>query len=140
MEASPTRPNFRLTWLATLAGALALGYAFGGGGPARPAVAADGVGGTDRVLAFTGQIDRDAWGLFLVDPLERTVCVYQVESVSGARRLRLLAARSYEHDRFLRDFNTDPDIRMIRGLVNKQDQMNRGAEPPEPVEAPAPQP
>lgn len=55
------------------------------------------------IMAFTGQIDRDQYGLFMVDADAGTVWVYQLKR--PGYQLKLLAARSWVYDRQLEEYN-----------------------------------
>lgn len=93
--------------------------------------------GARGLFAFTGQLDRDSYGLFMLDVDQGTVWCYEVENAGGARRLRLVAARTFMYDRYLQDFNcAPPDFRTVQQLVAQQRQQraadNAGVdEPPE---------
>jgi len=77
--------------------------------------------GARGVYAFTGQIDHNRYGLFMLDIEQGTVWCYEIESTGGVRKLRLIAARSWVYDRYLRDFNcADPDFRQVQQLVAQQ--------------------
>ena len=77
--------------------------------------------GARGVFAFTGQLDRDRYGLFMLDVDEGTVWCYEIRSEGGGRKMRLVAARTWIYDRFLRDFNcTAPSFRMVQELVAQQ--------------------
>ena len=68
------------------------------------------------VLAVAGQVTRDNYGLYIVDTDEKTICVY--EWAPSAKVLRLVAARTYKHDRRLNAYNTEPSPAEIEKLVN----------------------
>jgi hypothetical protein len=79
--------------------------------------------GARGVFAFTGPIDRDQYGLFMLDVDQGTVWCYAFDVVGGTRKLRLIAARTWIYDRYLQDFNSaEPDFREIQKLVNQQRQ------------------
>ena len=69
--------------------------------------------GARGVYAFTGQLDRNRYGLFMLDIEQGTIWCYEIDNVNGVRKLRLTAARSWVYDRYLRDFN-------CAGLTYKQ--------------------
>jgi len=92
--------------------------------------------GARGVYAFTGQLDRDQYGLFMLAADEGTIWCYGFENVGGTRKLRLIAARSWIYDRYLQDFNcAEPSFREIQTLVNQQ--REQSATPPR---APATEP
>jgi hypothetical protein len=85
------------------------------GGSLQAQVGGPGGGG---LLAVPAQIARDSYGLFLVDPDRGTICVYQYQAT--ARKLQLLASRTYRFDVQLDDWNTQPPPREIQDLVSQQ--------------------
>jgi hypothetical protein len=81
--------------------------------------------GARGVYAFTGQLDQNRFGLFMLDIEQGTVWCYEIDNVGGVRKLRLIAARSWVYDRYLRDFNcTPPDFREVQELVAQQRTMS----------------
>jgi hypothetical protein len=105
--------------------------------------------GARGVYAFTGQLDHNRYGLFMLDIEQGTIWCYEIETVGKVRKLRLTAARSWIYDRYLRDFNcADPDFRAVQELVAQQraapspasddvaGQAGRDAQPPPPENAP----
>ncbi len=77
--------------------------------------------GARGIFAFTGQIDHNRFGLFMLDVDQGTIWCYELDSIGGARKLRLIAARTFLYDRYLQDFNcAAPDFRMVRELVEQQ--------------------
>jgi hypothetical protein len=88
-----------------------------------PSAAAQGppLAGARGVFAFTGPLDRDQYGLFMLDVDQGTIWCYAFDTVDGARKLRLVAARTWMYDRYLLDFNcASPDFRMVQKLVSQQ--------------------
>jgi len=79
-----------------------------GGGPfALPSAYADTpMAGARGIFAFTGQIDTNRYGLFMMDVDTRNVWCY--EYLPSARTMKLVFARSFDFDRYLSDFNLDP--------------------------------
>jgi hypothetical protein len=61
--------------------------------------------GARGVYAFTGQLDNNRHGLFMLDVDSQTIWCYEIDTVDGVRKLRLIAARSWIYDRYLQDFN-----------------------------------
>lgn len=77
--------------------------------------------GARGLFAFTGQLDSNAYGLFMLDVDQGTVWCYEIDSVGGTRKLRLIAARTWVYDRYLQDFNcAQPDFRAVQQLVAEQ--------------------
>lgn len=94
------------------------------------------VAGARGVFAFTGPLDVDRYGLFMIDIEQGTIWVYELEGTAGARKLRLAAARTWLYDRYLKDFNSAvPSFREVQALVAReraQLSATRGSEPAEP--------
>ncbi len=77
--------------------------------------------GARGVFAFTGQIDHNRFGLFMLDVDQGTIWCYEIDNAGGTRKLRLVAARTFIYDRYLKDFNCDePSFRMVQKLVAQQ--------------------
>ena len=82
---------------------------------AQPATGA-GAGG---VFAFSGQLSKGSYGIFLVDVDAGTIWTY--EYVAARRCLRLAAARSWRYDRYLENFNTcDLPPEVVEQMVDEQ--------------------
>jgi hypothetical protein len=71
-----------------------------------------------HVQVVPGQITRDAYGVYLVDTQNGTMCVYQY--LATTRTLRLVASRKYVFDLQLDDYNTQPSPSQIREWVEQQ--------------------
>ena len=63
--------------------------------------------GARGIFAFTGQIDTNRYGLFMMDVDTRNVWCY--EYLPSTRKMRLVFARSFDFDRYLDDYNLDND-------------------------------
>jgi len=75
--------------------------------------------GARGIFAFTGQLDRNSCGLFMMDVDSSNVWCYQY--VPGRSRLRLVAARSFSYDRYLEDYNCEePTIEQTKVLLENQ--------------------
>lgn len=57
------------------------------------------------VMAFTGQIDKDEYGIVMVDVDAGTLWIYQYKKPG---KLKLVAARSWLYDRYLEEYNCAP--------------------------------
>ncbi len=101
-------------------------------GLAMPRAYADSpIMGSRGLMAFTGQIDKYSYGLFMVDTDNSTVWCYQY--VPGTRKLKLVAARSFMYDRYLESFNMDePSLDQAKGMLARQrkmkDRIDRGGD------------
>ena len=145
-EPRPPRPKRRpgphpVFWvIAGLLGVIALELAWYGGGPrlSREALAQlDTRAGARGVYAFTGQLDKNTYGLFMLDVDAGTIWCYEFTGKPPQdRRLRLAAARLWLYDRYLENFNVDgltPD--QVAELV---EDLRRQKLSPDGSEAPAP--
>jgi hypothetical protein len=106
-----------------LLGVIAVGIWFRSDSNIMPAAFAQNqpLAGARGVFAFTGPMDRDRYGLFMLDVDQGTIWCYAFETVDGAAKLRLVAARTWVYDRYLQDFNcAAPDFRMVQQLVSQQ--------------------
>jgi hypothetical protein len=80
--------------------------------------------GARGVYAFTGQLDHNRYGLFMLDIEQGTIWCYEIDNVGGVRKLRLTAARSWVYDRYLRDFNcAEPTCKQVEELLEQQRSM-----------------
>jgi len=120
---SVSAPGQTVYWLiAVLLAVIAGGLWFRGPGAALPAWAQNQpLAGARGVYAFTGQLDQNRYGLFMLDVDQGTIWCYELDNVAGMRKLRLIAARTFIYDRYLQDFNcAPPDFRMVQQLVAQQ--------------------
>ena len=85
-------------------------------GAAEPPVAVSSAKG-GNLFAVAGQVDKDSFGLYLVDLENGTICMYQY--LPSVRKLRLMAARTTLFDRKLEDYNTEPPPRDMKKLVEQ---------------------
>jgi hypothetical protein len=77
--------------------------------------------GARGVYAFTGQLEANRHGLFMLDIEQGTIWCYELDSGAGSRKLRLVAGRSWIYDRYLKNFNCAmPDWRMVEQLVAQE--------------------
>jgi len=76
-------------------------------------------GSDDEILVVPIQIERDRYGLAMVDTVGQTLWIYELNSRGPAHnRLRLFAARSWEYDRQLKQYNTaEPKPEQVRRLL-----------------------
>ena len=85
--------------------------------------------GARGVFAFSGQLSKNAYGLYMVDVDAATIWCY--EFVPTTKRLRLVSGRSWEYDRFLRNFNQEtPDYKEVERLVEQERQQVQPDEGP----------
>lgn len=76
--------------------------------------------GARGIFAFTGQIDTNRYGLFMMDVDTRNVWCYEYQPTT--RKLRLVFARSFDFDRYLEDYNleTDTTPKQIRKMLDER--------------------
>jgi hypothetical protein len=91
---------------------------------AMPSAFADGpamVGGKG-VFAFMGPLDKSRSGLWMMDVDNQTVWCY--EYLPATRKLKLVAARSYESDRYLKSYETDePTVEQVQEMLLKEQEI-----------------
>jgi hypothetical protein len=79
--------------------------------------------GARGVFAFSGQLDRERFGLFMLDVDQGTLWCYELVPVEGVRKLRLVAARTFMYDRYLQSFNNlEPGFREVQQMVARERQ------------------
>lgn len=72
-----------------------------------------------EVLVIPVQIERDTYGIAMVDKIGQTLWVYELNSRGPAHnRLKLLAARSWQYDKLLQQYNTaEPKPEQVKILL-----------------------
>jgi hypothetical protein len=78
--------------------------------------------GARGIFAFTGQLSKTSYGVFMVDVDTSTMWCYEVDP--DKPMLKFVAARSWKFDRYLEDFNVDPQTApaVIEDMVEQQRQ------------------
>ncbi len=127
--------------IALLLAVIATGLWLRPAGSLIPAALAQGqaVAGARGIFAFTGPLERDQYGLFMLDVDQGTIWCYAFENQGGTSKLRLVAARTWVYDRYLQDFNcAAPDFRTVQKLVSQQRALagNPASSPAEPTSDP----
>jgi len=100
----------------------AIGLLFVGGGlKSGPDAATQLTSQLDRIIVVPVQVGRDAYGIAMVDLAGKTLWVYEINSRAAPdNRLRLLAARDWQYDQLLQQYNTaEPKPQQIRELLEK---------------------
>jgi len=71
------------------------------------------------LLVVPIQLGRDSYGLAMVDTAEQTLWIYELNNRGPAySRLKLWAARSWQYDGLLRQYNTDePKPEQVKMLL-----------------------
>lgn len=74
-----------------------------------------------QVVVVPVQTGRDSYGLAMADMRAERLWVYEIEPRGPARkRLRLLAARNWHHDKLLDEYNTaEPTPAQVKEMVEK---------------------
>lgn len=76
-------------------------------------------GGARGVFAFSGQLSKGTYGLYMVDMDSMTIWVYEYLSQKGC--LRLAAARTWRYDRYLENHNLcDLPPEVVEQMVEEQ--------------------
>ena len=84
--------------------------------------------GTDSgILVIPVQIERDSYGLAMVDTVGQTLWIYELNSRGPAHsRLKLLAARSWRYDKLLQQYNTaEPKPEQVKMLLENLGQLQK---------------
>lgn len=86
----------------------------------QPANANPSMLGARGIFAFTGQLDENSYGLFMMDVDSSNVWVYQYKP--GTKKLKLVAARSFLYDRYLEEFQNDADTtpNVVKSMLDTQ--------------------
>ena len=99
--------------------------------------------GARGVFAFTGQLSKERYGLFMVDVDQGTIWCYEL---NDRKHLNLVAGRSWRYDRYLEEFNVgepkpDEVEKMVEDARNRrlQGAGSRSLSPPPSPTAPAKQ-
>lgn len=91
-----------------------------------PALGQTTMGGARGVFAFSGQLSKGSYGVYMVDVDAMTTWVYEYLPQKGC--LRLAAARTWRYDRYLENHNgcdLPPDI--VEDMVETQREYRRQA-------------
>jgi hypothetical protein len=104
-------------------GVLALFFIGSKLGPPASAKAEPIMGSDGKILVVPIQIERDKYGLAMVDTVSQTLWIYEINSMGPPHnRLRLLAARSWQYDRLLKQYNTaEPKPEQVRMLLEEEE-------------------
>lgn len=115
--------------LSAVAGALVAQVASSSTAGAQAVSSTAAPGAREGVFAMAGQISRDNYGVFLVDPSTSTMAVYEwvPDRVQG-KKLHLVAARNFTFDLQLDDYNNaEPLPRDVQALVKQNARLKSGA-------------
>jgi hypothetical protein len=78
------------------------------------------IAGGNGTFIMPAQLSPNTWGCYLLDSDKHTLCVYQYSP--GERLLRFAAARDFQNDRLLSNFNTLPPPTEVNDLVTRERQ------------------
>lgn len=89
---------------------------------AQPVLGDSPMAGAKGVFAFTGQLDRNRYGLFMIDVESSNLWCY--EYLPSTRKLKLVAARSFRADRYLEDYaNDEPTPSQVQAMLKDQNRV-----------------
>ena len=93
-----------------------------------------GISGSISVVPL--QIGRDSFGIAMVDSVGKNLWIYEVNSRGPAQsRLKLIAARSFEYDMLLEQFNTaEPWPETVKKLLFDLQESDDDVSPQEDVD------
>jgi len=78
-------------------------------------------GGARGVFAFSGQLSKGTYGVYMVDSDSMTIWAYEYLSQKGC--LRLAGARTWRYDRYLENYNVcDLPPEVVEKMVEEQRQ------------------
>lgn len=104
------RRHSQLVWwvIAVSLAAIAVNTTFRGDSSAQSAFAqGTRSAGARGIFAFSGEIGPNTPGVYMVDVDAGTIWCYELVSTKGIKQLRLVSARSWIFDRYLRQYSVD---------------------------------
>jgi hypothetical protein len=87
------------------------------------------------VLVVPSALSRESYGVYLVDPQQGRICLYEYQA--NRRQLRLLAVRNFTYDLRLDEYNTDPSPSEMKQLAEQLEPAAAPATQTAPSERPA---
>lgn len=127
---------FRFT-AGLLVGLLAAGLLLNSPDWAKIARAGADQAGQPSIQVIPVQISRENQGIAMIDTRSKTIWVYELfDRQTGFKQIRLMAARTWEYDRLLNEWNSaEPTPQQIRNALENihQQQMIEAIGPGEPV-------
>ena len=81
-------------------------------------------GSESGILVVPVQIERDSYGIAMIDTVGQNLWIYEINSRGPAHsRLKLLAARSWRYDKLLQQYNTaEPKPEQVKSLLENLQQ------------------
>jgi len=119
--------------LAGVAGALLV--ELGRTGSAAGQGSGDPFASSGGLLVVPSALSRESYGVYLVDPQQGRICLYEYQA--ARRQLRLLAVRNFTYDLRLNEYNTDPSPSEMRELAEQLERPKAPATQTAPSAAPA---
>ena len=106
--------------------------------PAALAQAQPAIAGGAGVFVMPAQFSSNVWGCYIMDVDQQTLCAY---TVSGSPpKLKLIAARNFQYDRRLKNYNNDGLTPLeVKDLWEKEQANNRVVDRPAATPPPAEQ-
>jgi len=83
------------------------------------------IAGGAGLFLMPAQFSPNTWGCYVMDVDSQTLAAYQF--LPGEKQLRLIAARNFQYDRRLGNFNTVPPPLEVKDLLEKEQQSTRGS-------------
>ncbi|GJM25197.1 MAG: hypothetical protein DHS20C16_16120 [Phycisphaerae bacterium] len=74
--------------------------------------------GAHGTFAFSGQISKNAYGIFMVDVDAGTLWCYRLDQ--GGDKLKLVAGRDWRYDRYLENYSTEPPPEFIKMQLEQE--------------------
>ncbi|HNO78034.1 MAG TPA: hypothetical protein PKN33_08225 [Phycisphaerae bacterium] len=89
------------------------------GGIGQPAFAQSTMSASAHgIFAFSGQVSKNAYGVFMVDTDAGTIWCYRIDPNSG--KLQLVSGRFWRHDSRLENWGTEPSTKVIEEILEEQ--------------------
>ena len=78
-------------------------------------------GNKGDILVIPVQLERDSYGIAMVDTVAQTMWIYRLNSRGpNQKRLELLAARCWKYDRLLQQYNTaEPKPQQVKEILEE---------------------
>ena len=94
-----------------------------------PSMAQAAAGSGKDVVVVAGQLGPATYGLYIVDVEHNSICVYAWMPQKDRGDLKLMAARSFQFDKMLEEYNTIPAPREIKKIVEENGRLGGATQP-----------
>ncbi len=75
---------------------------------------------TEQIKVVPMQIGPNDYGLAMVDTVNKTLWVYEINRNAGHNRIRLIAARNWQYDRLLTEYNSaEPKPGQVKEILER---------------------